>query len=121
MQKLFGRRINEKGQEVPDPTPVELPVGYKAPLPLEVRMRAMIKNEMSDFAQKQGFETWEEANDFNLPDESDDGLFTDEDELVAANDPFVERAFHEKSKEISEKYKNKQPKPQLSETPKEDK
>lgn len=97
LKKFFGRRLNEKGQEVPDPTPVELPIGYKHPLPLEQRMRQMIKTHLSSVAQQEGFESWEEANDFKMPDESDDGLYLDEDDSVAANDPFVERAFHEES------------------------
>lgn len=92
MEKFFGRRINSHGQEVPDPTPVELPVGYKHPLPLAERMKQMIRSELSSAAAQAGAETWEEANDFDVGDREDDGLFVDEDDEVAPNDPYVEEA-----------------------------
>lgn len=88
-------RINHLGKEVLDKTPVELPIGYKHPMSLPERMKIMIKEELSRAAEQSGYETWEEANDFNIPGESDDVLFKDEDEEVAVNDPNIERAYLE--------------------------
>lgn len=89
LQKFFGRRLNEKGQEVPDPTPVELPLGYKHPLPLDERIKRMIRTDLSVYAnEKFGSETWEEANDFDTGEDA--GEFPDED--FTPNDPFLEQA-----------------------------
>lgn len=90
--------INEKGQEVLDKTPVELPIGYKHPLPLDERMKMLIKDELSEFADSKGYETWEEANDFDIGEGEDDGLYTDEDDQTTPNDPFLQNAYQEEMK-----------------------
>lgn len=99
VREFLGRRINEKGQEVPDPTPASIPLGYRHPEPLEVRMRRMIAMEMSSAAAAGGMETFEEANDFNVGEE--DGEFPDED--FAVNDPNVLAAFQAEVPVVREK------------------
>lgn len=89
---FFGRRLNEKGQEVPANKPPALPVGYKRPPSLEERMQTMIRGAMSLKAQADGYESFEEANDFNVEDDADANAFLDEDEEFAGNDPFVKEA-----------------------------
>lgn len=88
--KAFVRvMLNDKGQEVPQKRAPALPVGYRRPPTLEERMRQMIRGSMSLKAQEEGFETFEEANDFDV-DDPEDIVFKDEDDEFAANDPFLE-------------------------------
>lgn len=60
--------LNEKGYEIPDSTPVEIPSRLRMPVSRSAQIRAMIRNEMSRAAADQGQETFEEADDFELPD-----------------------------------------------------
>lgn len=62
---------NEKGQEIPDPTPVEVPLNFRRPPSLNDRIRSMIAREMSQYASAQGAETFEEANDFEVDEDPD--------------------------------------------------
>lgn len=97
---------NSVGQEVPDPNPVALPLRYVAPLPLEERIRRMIREDLSEQAVRDGAESWDEANDFNVPDE--DGRmpiadeFLEEDEF-ASNDPFLAQAADKKKAEVDKR------------------
>ena len=61
-------KLNEKGQEVLDPTPVVLDVGPR-PLPLVDRIKRAVKHELSEMAQNTGYESFEEANDFDIEDQ----------------------------------------------------
>lgn len=63
--------FDERGREIPDPTPVAMPAGVGQPEPLHVTIKRMIRNEMSQFADSQGQETFEEANDFDVDDEDE--------------------------------------------------
>lgn len=91
-QSFFGRRLNEKGQEVPDPTPVGLPLGYQHPPSLEERIQRMIAVTLSRQAAHAGAESFEEANDFDVGD-PDDLKFQDEDDKFTPNDPNLKEAF----------------------------
>ena len=64
-------RINEKGEEVGDPRPLEVPVGFKrGDDSLAVKIRQIIRSErMAQLAQESGRETFEEADDFDIPDD----------------------------------------------------
>lgn len=66
-QRLFGR-----GDKV-DPRPVAIPAGMKKPETAEERMRRMIRNELSMAAGRDGEETFEEANDFDVDDDDPTG------------------------------------------------
>lgn len=55
-----------------DPTPLALPVGFRSPPSLIDQMRSMIRREFSEAAAMAGRETFEEANDFDVPDDPDD-------------------------------------------------
>lgn len=57
------------GAELPDPTPVSIPLKFQREESSEARMRRMIKQEMSAVADDAGWETEEEANDFDIEDE----------------------------------------------------
>lgn len=63
-------RNPERHYEQPDPNPVAIPSGFKRPETLEERIRRLVRSER--FAQEmdsQGMETFEEANDFDIPDD----------------------------------------------------
>lgn len=61
---------NEKGQEVPDPVPVAPPVGYRRPPTLQENIQRMIRSEMlQQAAAAEGFDTFEEAEDFDIEDD----------------------------------------------------
>lgn len=66
---LYGT-LSERGREIPDPTPVSPPIGYKKHVSQADRLREMIRSaKLAQAAEEQGFETFEEAEDFNIPDD----------------------------------------------------
>lgn len=67
-------RYNELGQECPDDTPVEVPLGMKRPPTLQEQIQMMVRTQLSRAAERNGHETFEESNDFDV----DDDDFTDQ-------------------------------------------
>lgn len=66
-------RLDEKGYEVPDPVPMEPPVGYDRQPSLVERIRAMVRSEhLAMEAEKQGFDTFDDADDFDVDDDTFD-------------------------------------------------
>lgn len=61
--------LNVRGQEVPDPTIVEPPLGYEAQPDIFEMQRRMIRHELSRIAAEQELETFEEADDFEIEDD----------------------------------------------------
>lgn len=69
----FARRLNERGQEIPDPTPIAPPVGFVKTKSLAEQIREMVRSErLRAEVEAQGMETFEEADDFDV--EEDDPL-----------------------------------------------
>lgn len=66
--------LNERGHEVPDPTPVAMPLGLSRPEPIHVMIQRLVRTELSQQAQQQDMETWEEADDFDIEDDELDPL-----------------------------------------------
>jgi len=64
------KRHDEQNREVLDKTPVEMPLGYEKPESLESMIARMIRTT-SVQAAKAGFETAEEADDFDDDDEGE--------------------------------------------------
>lgn len=65
--------LNERGAgayEVPDPTPMAPPVGYKRQPSIFEQQRDMMRAHFAAF-EKEGFESPEEADDFNVGDDYD--------------------------------------------------
>lgn len=56
-------------QEIPDPTPMEIPVGYRMPMSLAEQIKAMVRTQLSQQAEAQGEETFEEADDFEIDED----------------------------------------------------
>lgn len=60
--------LDQNGYEIPDNTPVELPTRLRVSVNRVTQMRQLIRAELSRQAADQGDETFEEADDFDLPD-----------------------------------------------------
>lgn len=73
-------RFNEKGQELPDNTPVEMPAGHKRPESIQDMIRRLVRTDVSAAAERAGAESFEEANDFEV-EEDDAELFPTHHEL----------------------------------------
>lgn len=57
--------------EIPDPTPIELPIGMKRPETLQETMARMLRQHFLIQKQNEGFETPDQADDFDIDDEHD--------------------------------------------------
>lgn len=63
-----GLPLNEQGQLVPDPTPMAPPIGYR-PQPSMIDIVRQQVLAVSQEAARAGFESEEEADDFNVGDD----------------------------------------------------
>lgn len=67
-----GRRQTLDGREIPDPTPMDPPIGYKKQPSMFEQMRELIKSEkLRAAAEEAGVETFEEGDDFDVGDDFD--------------------------------------------------
>lgn len=64
-------KLNERGHELLDPTPLELPVGFKRPESLEEQIRRLVRVNISRQAEQEGYETFEDADDFDVGEDED--------------------------------------------------
>lgn len=64
--------LDEFGREIPDPTPLSLPSGFKRPETLAEQVQRLVRNQISREAAEAGYETFDEAEDFDLPDDPTD-------------------------------------------------
>lgn len=62
-------RFDERGLEIPDSTPMEIPVGYRRPETLQDQIRRMVRVDLSAAAEQAGAESFDEANDFDIEDD----------------------------------------------------
>lgn len=60
---------NEKHEEIPDNTPVEMPIGYERPESLESMIARMVKTASIQAKKTGQFDTDEEADDFETGEE----------------------------------------------------
>lgn len=64
---------NTRGEEIPDPKPTGLHVNFKRPLPLGERIRKLVQSELlARELDATGVETFEDADDFDTPDDPTD-------------------------------------------------
>lgn len=69
--RLIGRQ-DEYGREILDPTPTHLNAGLRRPeLTLAERVARLVRQGVSQMAQDEGLETFEEAEDFDVDDDFD--------------------------------------------------
>lgn len=55
-------------REIPDPTPMEIPAGFKHPESLAEMVQRLVRRQVSDAAEANGFESFEESEDFEIDD-----------------------------------------------------
>ena len=68
--------LTEDGRELPDPTPMAPPVGFKRSPPLHERIRALVQHEFEKKSAEEGYESPEEADDFEFAeDDAREGRF----------------------------------------------
>lgn len=82
-------KFDAQGRELPDPSPVALPLNVKRPESLVDMMRRLIRNDVSKFADNHGAESFEEANDFEIVEE-DAELHTTEYETLQDEFPHAQ-------------------------------
>lgn len=70
-QELRDDRLDEFGHEVPDPTPLRIPSGFRRPETLQEQVARLVRGSISREAADAGFETFEESEDFDVDDEFD--------------------------------------------------
>lgn len=65
--------LNERGQEVLDPTPLSIPVGFHRPPTLREQIQRLMRNEYNLLVSRgvDDVETPEEADDFDVGDDVD--------------------------------------------------
>ena len=61
--------LDDRGWEVPDPNPVEIPAGFRKPETLAEMVQRMVRGRVSEIAESEGYETFEEADDFEIADD----------------------------------------------------
>lgn len=64
-------QYDKKGREIPDSRPVEMPLNFRRPLSLNEQIQRMIREQLSQAADQQGFETFEESDDFDVDEEEE--------------------------------------------------
>lgn len=68
---FLGSKNGKRRVELPDRTPMAPPVGFNRRPPLHIQIREMVQRELSARAEAEGFETAEEADDFDVGDDFD--------------------------------------------------
>lgn len=62
---------NSAGEEIPDPTPLEAPLGFKPPLPLSEEIRRLMHASVQRDLREAGIESFEEADNFETGEDED--------------------------------------------------
>lgn len=84
MEKLH----DELGRELPDDTPLELPVGAKRPESMAEMIQRMVRTQLSQHAVSQGMESIDEANDFDVEEEGPDIGMTEHERFAEMAEEF---------------------------------
>lgn len=63
--------LDKNGHEIPDPTPLSLPLHFKRPETLAEQVQRLVRTHVSAAAAAAGAETFEEAEDFDVGDDID--------------------------------------------------
>lgn len=69
MKELRTAYIGDDGREVNNPRPMTIPAGFNRPPTLQEQIQRCMKVELSKQAMQQGYESWEEANDFDIEED----------------------------------------------------
>lgn len=114
-----GARHDEQGREILDDRPISVPLRFRGKAISSYQDAQNLLKLASRIAEREGFETEEEANDFSIPEEEGfegegSSVFTEQDEveLLAVRNRFeAERARREKSGVEKPTPKKKEEKP----------
>lgn len=68
----LGRRLNQAGQELPDPRPLRPPIGFVNQPPLHELIRQMVKNELVARQVDEQAGSFEDEDDFDVEDDDYD-------------------------------------------------
>lgn len=60
---------DEHGREIPDTTPLEIPLTAQRPEPMSALIARMVRNQVDDVAEKNHKPSFEEEDDFHDPTE----------------------------------------------------
>lgn len=77
-------KFDNQGRELPDGTPLEVPLRFRTPETTDERITRMISTAMSNYAVEAGAESIDEANDFDIEGDDPDDTFTQHEELAMA-------------------------------------
>ena len=78
---------DDQNREILDHTPVEIPLGYKAPETLDEKIARAVRHEMFS-QQNRDLETFAEADDFDV-DDGEDIDFTSQYEVKDMSEEFM--------------------------------
>lgn len=90
LSKLRTARLDDRGHEVLNPKPTVKNVSVRPPS-LQEQIQRCLRVELSRQAMDQGAESFDEANDFDVPDDMSDpdsGYILMEDEVPIQESPF---------------------------------
>lgn len=90
--KVNYRLVDQRGFERVDPNPVEIPAELRATPSLRDQVVELVARYLGARAQDDGYETLEEANDFDIDGEVDDIATEAERSFLAVFKPHVGRA-----------------------------
>lgn len=63
--------LDAEGREVPDPNPMEVPLGMKRPPTLAEQVQRLVGRQLSDYAAMHGQETFAESEDFDVDEDEE--------------------------------------------------
>lgn len=78
-------KYNERNEEIPDKRPIAVPLGYEVPESLSDMIARMVRTH-SVIAARNGAETFEESDDFDVDDEE----MTSQYELKPMQEEYVQ-------------------------------
>lgn len=108
-KKTQEARLDENGHEIPDPTPMVVYTDLNRPLTMEERIaRIMRSNQLQEAAEREGYETFDDADDFSVLDDDTDDSWDSPHEIDF--DPIANREFtpHElTNRDIADHHKQK--------------
>lgn len=88
---------DERGFEIPDPQPVEMPLGFRKPQSLHELIQSALRSQAIQHAQHQrGEETLDDALDFDVPGEDPDAPLPTMHEAKAMVEEVLDEGRHEK-------------------------
>lgn len=91
-------QLTEDGRERPNPRPIAPPPGYVKAPSISEQIRTMVQRELSQAAANNDMETFEEADDFDMPDDPLDPRSPYEVDFDPVHNLFLQaKAEHEES------------------------